>query len=324
MTSGPQPSVTSGEHNCLMAETQIRSPSTSTKKHKNSTNWLKAHLCQNKLTFGLCLSLVLAIAIVISLLFLYILHTRVRLDRQLCLTPECISLAADTYNAMDIAVDPCEDFYQFACGNWDKSHPIPEDRNVRSSFESFVNDVVDLYRELLRKPILDTEPDAVRKLKIFYQTCVSADRDSPAVENATLDLLLRHLDRFGGFPPLYGERWKPKLSLERLLAELHVKFNTEPLFELKVAADDMNNTQHIILFNHPSVFLQASAAYESKDEIDAYLKFMVSVAKSLGVERTLANHEMQRILNMETALANSFETRFYFSTSSSESIHFDL
>ena len=26
----------------------------------------------------------------------------------LCLTPECISLAADTYNAMDLTVDPCE------------------------------------------------------------------------------------------------------------------------------------------------------------------------------------------------------------------------
>ena len=27
---------------------------------------------------------------------------------QLCLTPECITLAADTYNAMDPTVDPCE------------------------------------------------------------------------------------------------------------------------------------------------------------------------------------------------------------------------
>ncbi|CAF0755640.1 unnamed protein product [Rotaria sordida] len=304
MNSVPLPSIASGEHDCLMTEVQIRSTSTSSKKHKHPKNWLKAHLCQNKFTFGLCLSLLLAIAIVISLLFLYVLHRRVRSERELCLTPECISLAADTYNAMDITVDPCEDFYQFACGNWDKTHPIPEGRNVRSSFESFVNDVVDLYRELLRKPILDTEPDAVKKLKTFYQACVSPERDSPAIENTTYHLLMQHLERFGGFPPLHGERWQSKLSLERLLALLHLEFNTEPLFELKVAADDMNNTQHIILLNHPSLFLQASAAYESQEEIDAYLKFMVSVATSLGVERTQARNEMERILNLEIALAN--------------------
>jgi hypothetical protein len=118
--------------------------------------------------------------------------------------------------------------------------------------------------ELLRKPVLHTEPDAVRKLKMFYQTCISAgnyfsslrnlciscysqERDSLANENATYNILIYHLERIGGFPALHGNRWQPKLSLERLLATLHLEFNIEPLFELKVAADDMNNTQHIIL-----------------------------------------------------------------------------
>lgn len=73
------------------------------------------------------------------------------------------------------------------------------------------------------------------------------ERDSPTNENATYRLLTGHLERFGGFPPLYGSRWQQKLSLEKLLANLHLEFNTEPLFELKVAADDMNNSQHIIL-----------------------------------------------------------------------------
>jgi hypothetical protein len=82
MNNVPLPSLPSGEHDCLMTEVQIRSTQTTTKKHKHRTNWLKAHLYQNKLTFGLCLSLLLAIAIVISLLFLYILHTRIRPPRK--------------------------------------------------------------------------------------------------------------------------------------------------------------------------------------------------------------------------------------------------
>jgi hypothetical protein len=82
MNSVPLPS---GEHDCLMTEIQIRPTTTvsSSKKHKHPINWLKAHLCQNKLTFGLCLSLLLTIAIVIALLFLYILHIRIRSERKI-------------------------------------------------------------------------------------------------------------------------------------------------------------------------------------------------------------------------------------------------
>ena len=89
-----------------------------------------------------------------------------------------------------------------------------------------------LFIELLRKPVLDIEPDAVRKLKMFYQTCIGpgkefifieneimiiiyhiSERDSPTNENITYHLLLQHLERFGGFPPLHGHRWQSKIIL---------------------------------------------------------------------------------------------------------------
>ncbi|CAF0963262.1 unnamed protein product, partial [Didymodactylos carnosus] len=287
------------EYDCLMEDKSVKLSS----HHNNNNKDLRCikQSGSDKLTFCLLISLILAIGIILCLLLLYVLHIRTKKDK-LCVTPGCITLAGDIYNAMDLTVDPCEDFYQFACGNWDKQHPVPEGRSVRSSFESFVNDVVDLYRELLRKPVLLNEPDAVKKLKIFYQTCISPDRDSAANENVTL--LTNKLEQVGGFPVLYGDKWKPKLSLEQLLATLHLKFNIEPLFELKVAADDMNNTQHIILINHPSLFLQASAAYESPEEVDAYLHFMISVTTNLGANQTYAKHEMKRILELEKALAN--------------------
>ena len=42
-----------------------------------------------------------------------------------CLTQECIQLAAQITSAMNQSVDPCQDFYQFSCGNWGQRNLIP-------------------------------------------------------------------------------------------------------------------------------------------------------------------------------------------------------
>ena len=36
-----------------------------------------------------------------------------------------MTVASSVLNAMDTSVDPCNDFFRYACGGWIKSHPIP-------------------------------------------------------------------------------------------------------------------------------------------------------------------------------------------------------
>jgi len=36
---------------------------------------------------------------------------------------------------MDQSHDPCTDFFNYACGTWNKKHVIPEDRSSISTFE---------------------------------------------------------------------------------------------------------------------------------------------------------------------------------------------
>ena len=43
-------------------------------------------------------------------------------------------IAASIIQAMDITADPCEDFFQFACGGWVESNVIPDGRNKWGRF----------------------------------------------------------------------------------------------------------------------------------------------------------------------------------------------
>src|SRR5579864_4982274 len=51
--------------------------------------------------------------------------TLAQTDRPLTSLPYTPSLALDF---IDRAADPCVNFYQYACGNWNKLNPIPRDQ----------------------------------------------------------------------------------------------------------------------------------------------------------------------------------------------------
>ena len=43
-----------------------------------------------------------------------------------CLSAHCVQTASYLLNAMDQSAEPCEDFFQYACGSWNRKHIIPE------------------------------------------------------------------------------------------------------------------------------------------------------------------------------------------------------
>jgi neprilysin len=90
---------------------------------------------------------------------------------------ECIARIMLKY--MDKSVDPCQDFYQYACGNWAKRNPIPKDKAGYDTFEMLRESLDSVLRELLEDPIprrdageIDGD-DATIKAKHMFQSCMN-------------------------------------------------------------------------------------------------------------------------------------------------------
>lgn len=55
-------------------------------------------------------------------------------DPDVCQTPGCVESAEALKAGIDPGEDPCEDFYAYACGGWQKQNPIPATESQWNQF----------------------------------------------------------------------------------------------------------------------------------------------------------------------------------------------
>uniref|UniRef100_F7EBG3 Phosphate regulating endopeptidase X-linked n=1 Tax=Monodelphis domestica TaxID=13616 RepID=F7EBG3_MONDO len=235
-----------------------------------------------------------------------------RVKQKYCLTPECIEVAAAILSKINQSVDPCENFFQFACDGWIKDNPIPEDMPSYGIYPWLRRNVDLKLKALLEKSISrrrDTE--AIQKAKILYVSCMNEKAIEKADAKPLLHIL-RHspfrwpvLESNIGPEGVWSER---KFSLLQTLAVFRGQYSNSVFIRLYVSPDDRASNKHILKLDQASLSLAVREDYldnstEAKAYRDALYKFMVDTAVLLGANVSRAEHDMKSVLRLEIKIA---------------------
>jgi len=205
-------------------------------------------------------------------------------------------------DTMDKTLDPCVDFYQYACGNWLKKAEIPADQPRWGSFTELHERNTANLRAILEKASEDNpKRDAIdQKIGDYYEACM----DEKAADAKGLEPLKPELDRIAEV--------KDKNGLIDAIAHVHL-IGPNPLFNF-YSSPDLHNADQVIAFIDQGGLSMPDRDYYLKDTPDKvevrkhFTEYVTKVFTLAGQSEKDAAESADTVLRIETVLAkNSME-----------------
>ncbi|MBC8085144.1 MAG: M13 family peptidase, partial [Hymenobacter sp.] len=205
---------------------------------------------------------------------------------------------------IDQSASACQDFNQYASGNWYKNNPIPAAEVRWGSFNELSDKNNAVMRQILREAAAN--PSAAKgtnaqKVGDFYASAM----DTVAIEQAGLKYLQPELSRIQAIKDLKG------VQAEIVRQQMA---GTGAFFNGGVGQDDKNSTQYAVQISQGGLSLPDRDYYlkddsRSKNIRAAYTTYLTNTFRLLGESPAAAAKNAATVIRLETRLAKASKSR---------------
>jgi len=227
-------------------------------------------------------------------------------EEEVCLRPECIITSARILSSMNAEVDPCDDFYQFTCGNWIAENVIPDDKTRISTFDSIFKKNINILRNALEGDYKEDEKlseeqqnydkQIFNQLKNIYEVCIDTDKIEEKGKEPLIKLLQQL--KIDENKEAYGD----STELTELIVKLH-NVGSSAFFDMAVAADQKNPDLNVIYIGQSGLGLPSKEYYEEEDILAVYKETIKDMFDNIFDDRNNAEATADLIINFEKKLA---------------------